>query len=327
MNFRAPLASVFVMNALLAFTVLAQQPSLPTSAIDSLAKYSREKGGISFLLMQDGNVLREEYPNGGSPDRPTELASGTKSFSGVAALCAEADGLLDLDEPASKTLSEWQDDERRAITIRQLLSLSSGIIGRSGPLAANRVPSYKDAIKAMPNAKPGTKFQYGPVPYMIWGEILRRKLEPQGLSVEAYYEKKIFAPLGMSHGLWRKDADGNVHLPSGLAMTAREWAKFGEMVRLGGNGVLPPGKVKELFRPSPANAGYGLTWWIPVGSKSGTPLLRKHLKDVVMAAGLGGQKLYIIPSLRVTIVRQAPVAGGRSSFSDSEFLGLLAERL
>lgn len=319
MNFRAPLASVLLMHALLAFAVLAQQPALPRSTVESLAKYSRENGGISFLLMQDGKVLHEEYPNGGSPDRPTELASGTKSFSGVAALCAEADGLLDLDEPASKTLSEWQEDERKAITIRQLLSLSSGIIGRAGPLAANRVPTYKDAIKAMPNAKPGMTFQYGAVPYMIWGEILRRKLEPHGLSVQAYYEKKIFEPLGMSHGFWRKEADGNVHLPSGLAMTAREWAKFGEMIRLDGRGVLPPGKVKELFRPAPANAGYGLTWWMPVS--------RNSLKDVAMAAGLGGQRLYVIPSLRLTIVRQAPVVGSRGNFRDPEFLGLLAERL
>ncbi len=315
------------MTALL-LLALVQTPNITLDTAKAAAEYSGKNGGFSFLLMQNGKVVYEEYPNGGSATRPTELASGTKSFSGVAALCAQEEGLLTLDEPASKTLTEWQNDERKSITIRQILSLCSGITGGTGALAANRVPTYADAIQYKPNAKPGEKFQYGAVPYMTWGEILRRKVEPKGLSVEQYMEQKIFKPLGMTHGLWRKGKDGNVHLPSGLAMTAREWIKFGEMVRLDGKGVLPKGRVSELFKPSHANPAYGLTWWLPTQGAAGATVRRPKAegpRDVYLAAGAGGQRLFVIRSQGITVVRQAPVRLRQDTFKDAEFLKILLQ--
>jgi CubicO group peptidase (beta-lactamase class C family) len=300
--------------------------SAPTTAqLKDAAEYSASKQGFSYLVMQKGKVLLEEYPNGGSASRPTELASGTKSFSGVMALCAEEDGLLKLDEPVSKTLTEWQADSRRDITIRQLLTLTSGISGGPSAMVTGRVPSYKEAITNQPGAKPGEKFQYGPVPFMIFGEVMRRKLEPRKESVSGYMERRIFRPIGFQHGFWRKDADGNVHIPSGAAVTAREWAKFGEAIRLGAKGILKSGASKTLFEGTKTNPSYGLTWWLPAngGQRAGSRLRWPRMdglpKDIYMAAGAGGQRLYVVPSKELIIVRQAPVRSGEA-FADIIFL-------
>ncbi len=301
----------------LAFSVTA-----PTaSQIDAAAKYSREQLGASFLVMQSGKVLREEYPGLGRTDRAWELASGTKSFNGVMALYAVEDGLLKLDEKASDTITEWKVDRRKDITIRQLLSLVSGIPGGT----MGRPPSYSDAIGFKATADPGTRFQYGPAPFMAFGELMRRKLLPKKESVLAYIERRILKPAGAAHGPWKRDSDGNAHLPSGASMTAQDWAKFGEMIRLDGKGMLPPGKTKMLFQTTTVNPSYGLTWWLPSregltpGGRTNWKWSDKLPKDVYVAAGAGGQRLYVIPSHELVVVRQAPVRMA-DDFEDMPFL-------
>src|SRR5205814_9185898 len=96
----------------------------------SAAAYSAKHKGISCLVMIDGNVVFEDYPNGGKADRAFELASGTKSFWGVAAVAAVQDGLLKLDERAADTLTEWKDDAKKSkVMLRQILSLTAGLPG------------------------------------------------------------------------------------------------------------------------------------------------------------------------------------------------------
>jgi CubicO group peptidase (beta-lactamase class C family) len=105
-------------------------------------------------------------------------------------------------------------------------------------------------------------------------------------------------------------------------MTARNWARFGETIRLDGRGVLKPGQVKRLWEATAANPTYGLTWWLPTagaGGAVGRALVEGLPNDVRMAAGAGGQRLYVIPSRELVVVRQAPVRGGER-FQDGEFL-------
>ena len=224
-------------------------------------EFSEKARGIAMLVLLDGKVVFEAYSNGGAAMRATELASGTKSFSGVLALCAVEDGLLQLDEKASDTLTEWRDDPaRRDITIRQILTLTSGIPGGESALTTGRVPSYAEAIAIKAVAAPGRKFSYGPNPFQIFGEILRRKLTARDETVTQYLARKILDPLGIKPARWRLAATGQPNLPSGAALTARDWAKFGEAIRLDAKGILPAGKVAGCFRGTEANPGYGLTW-------------------------------------------------------------------
>ena len=97
----------------------------PVADYAAAARYSAERSGVSLLVMQAGRTLFENYPRGG-PERFYELASGTKSFSGVMAAALVQDGLLTLDETCADTLTEWHADPvKRTATIRSLLSLES----------------------------------------------------------------------------------------------------------------------------------------------------------------------------------------------------------
>lgn len=191
----------------------------------SAATYSHSQRGTGVLVMRRGETIFEDYAAGWTAEKPHLLASGTKSFSGVMAACAVQDGLLTLDEKVADTLTEWKTDARKSqVTIRQLLSLSSGIDGGDNGTA----PGYTRAVTmAVASAAPGEKFSYGPIPFQCFGELLRRKLAPKNESVEAYLRRRILDPIGLKVGFWRKDADGNINLPAGAFLTPRKWVKFG----------------------------------------------------------------------------------------------------
>ncbi|HSG39279.1 MAG TPA: serine hydrolase [Thermoanaerobaculia bacterium] len=332
--------------------VLITPAALPADTIDlkslrKAAEYSAARKGISMLVMVDGEILFEDYPNGGSPSRPSELASGTKSFSGAMAVAAAQDGLLKLDERVSRTITEWQREPRRSkITIRQLLSLTSGIEAAS---RAGRVPTYAAAVTTPVATAPGARFDYGAEPFQIFGELMLRKLASRGEDPLDYLKRRIFDPIGLEIGRWRRGADGNPHLPSGASLTARDWAKFGELVRRGGvwqgRRILDKALLDQCFQGTPANPAYGLTWWlnrnVPPALRRTIPLLQRNglgnadlwaargiPRDLVMAAGAGDQRLYISRERKLVVVRQADgilgaLFGADSGYSDLEFLTLL----
>jgi CubicO group peptidase (beta-lactamase class C family) len=295
------------------------------------ASYSAQRRGVSMLVMQRGEVIFEDYPNEGGATRGWELASGTKSFTGVMAAAAVQDNLLTWDEPAADVLSEWRSDERRRITIRHLLSLTSGVGG--GPIA--RPPTYADAISQRAEAPPGERFAYGPTPFQIFGEIIRRKTNGDPLD---YLTRRILAPLEIEPTRWRRGADGMPHMPSGAGLTARDWARFGWFVLQHGEGRVDPDALAQCFIGSHANPGYGLSFWllrdglVPPGRNAGIEIdtaMSERFGGISMAAGAGNQRLYLVPALDLIIARQATGIlqalmrrNSSPAWSDAEFLRL-----
>ena len=300
--------------------------------LEAAASYSRARRGVSLLVMHRGRIVFEDYPGPGAPDRGWELASGTKSFTGVMAAAAVKDRLLELDEAAAETLPEWRADPlKRRITIHQLLSLESGL----EPGAIGRPPSYAAAVQTRAQNEPGAVFAYAPAPFQIFGEIMRRKLNADPL---AYLTRRVFDPLRIAPTDWRRGADGLPFMPQGAQFTARDWAHFGEWVRTGGGDLVDRAALAQCFVPSHANPGYGMSWWllrpglIPPGPMAGVAVdaaMSERYGVIRMAAGAGDQRLYIAPDLELVVARQANqilramFARGAGRWSDAEFLRTL----
>lgn len=388
------------MLTLLVALVLAQPVAAPAPALDPAEKarfdkaadYSRDHAGRGVLIQQHGKTIYERYDNGGSAETPQPLASGTKSFTGVAAMFAIQDGLITLDEKVADTITEWQSDPKKSqITVRHLLTLSSGLKAdgdgvkeRNRDLGAGkrnvsevaingaREDWFKAAIDAPMTGTPGGQFEYGGNHYYAFGEFLERKLKASTpplpeKTVWDYYTARIFKPIGLDVARMGKDKEGHPNLPGGCSLTAREWVKFGQFVLDQGawkdakgekKQLLKPELLAQCFVPSAKNPSYGLTFWLrrsgqeatnpmrpgttgadapagtireklaermrnksfesktaPVNGPDGKPI------DVRMAAGLGGQKLYILPQYDMVIVRFAKIGdtAGRT-FDDKPFL-------
>ena len=294
------------------------------------AEYSRESRGLSVLVMKGDKIVFEDYQNGHAADRPWNLASGTKSFSGVMCAAAIEDKLISsFDEKVSETIVEWKSEPRKSkITIRQLLSLTSGI--DAGQIGV--VPSYAEAITKSAEFEPGTHFEYGPVPFQTFGELMTRKLKAKNETIMGYLKRRILTPIGLNVASWR-EVNGQPLLPQGANLTAREWVKFGLFLKSGGkwNGkqIVAKKLLDELVVGSKANPAYGITFWLnnkginPQGRAIGEAVeaisqngIAAGVKDLYMAAGAANQRLYIIPSLDMVIVRQGQLA----KFDDAEFI-------
>lgn len=280
---------------------------------------STSQAGLSVLVLRDGRIICEDYANGGGVDKGHEIWSGTKSFTGIAAAIMVKDGMLSLDERVSDTIAEWKSDPvKSTVTIRQLLSLTSGIGNEGQP--GGRAPGYAKAIATGFTAKPGELFQYGPQSFQVFGELMQRKLKARGLEPDsrAFMKSRILDPIGMVWTDWRRTPEGDALMPQGSSFTAREWSKFGEFIRAGGvaNGkmLVDPKAFKELFIGTKANPAYGISWWLPNATNApdvvtaSIDLVRHSTelpRDMVIAGGAGNQRMFIVPSCKLTVVRQA----------------------
>jgi len=240
------------------------------------AEYSRKHDGEVLLVLLDGKPVFEDAISGWTVDSPHLLASGTKSFSGIAAALAIDDGLLSLDEKVSDTIHEWKADPRKSqATVRQLLSLASGIESLSSTIenarntrAAGITNRATASINAKSLAAPGERFIYGPSQFYVFGELMKRKFaaaKTGDADVVAYLTRKVFAPLGINPRFLRDEA-GNANLPGGCRMSAKDWAVFGEFVRNGGvhdgKRIVGESTLAELMKSHGPNQAYGLTWWL-----------------------------------------------------------------
>lgn len=319
---------------LLSSTVVAS-PANP-NALRAAAAYSRSAGGTSFLARQNGQTLLEE-----SAGEPHRIYSGTKAFWGLAALAAAEDGLLSLDERVAETIPAWQADSRKArVTIRQLLDFSAGLdpvfsLHRDNPGDRDSI-----AIRAPIVANPGSAFIYGPSALQVFHAVLKEKLH--GESPTHYLERRVLHRLGLGPQRYLTDSAGNPLLASGWLLSARQWAKLGEVALTGGAPIVSAGSMSQCWRGSEANRAFSLGWWnnrqAPGGrefdiesmlvpkwqrqSWGGTVLCRDAPSDVVACIGSGYQRLYVIPSMNLVVVRH----GSGRRFSDSRFLRLLVGR-
>ena len=218
-----------------------------------------------MLVMQNGRIVFERYANGGMENGRWPIFSGTKNFWGLAALCAVRDGIVRLDDHVADTITEWQNDPLKSqITVRELLNQTSGLDTASF-LHRQSIPDRNAVAIRLPILSPaGTRFVYGPSHLQVFCELLRRKL--RGRSAIAYLEQNITGPLGLGSLEFKKDKRGNPLPASGFELTAREWARLGELVL--GNGdyhgrqIVPASLLREAFAGSSANPTYGLTFWL-----------------------------------------------------------------
>ncbi|MBM3311844.1 MAG: serine hydrolase [Candidatus Aminicenantes bacterium] len=304
-----------------------QAPSFPPVAPAVLEKalaYAKSHNGLSLVILQDGRTILEDYHNGFEKGDSHILTSGTKSFSGVLLAALIDDGIVSsFDEKVSEAVAEWRSDpQKRDITLRDLLSLTSGL--DAGPIG--RVLPYAQALQSKVLHPRGTFFQYGPAPFQVFGEFVKRKL--QGETALSFLTTRVFRPIGLQPTGWRFGQDRNPNLASGADLRAGEWAKFGELVRRrgrwGDRTVVSPDLIEELLKPSKTNPAYGLGFWLKTGSgaeaeEGGGRTAQEPELQVIMAAGAGKQRLYIIDELGLVVARQ----GKASSFLDGEFLQIL----
>ncbi len=312
---------------------------IPTGKPDGIAPealaaaqaYADETESVGLLVWHKGALVYEKYGKGFDASTTTDSASTHKTVLGLLVGAAIADGYIkSVDQPVADFLPEFRNDARSRIKVRDLLQMTSGLKLVTGlnPFKPSmiRMSLTTDVpgivLNLPPVAEPGSDFQYANANPQLLGIILSRAT---GKPYQQYLSERLWSRLGAGPAQVQLDHPGGVPRTfCCLITTPRAWLKVGLLLlnrgRVGDDQVVPAEWVDAMTTPSPRNPNYGYLTWL--GSPPGTE--RKYndqtvkafhsapflAKDVIYLDGFGGQRVYVVPSKQLVIVRM-----GRGQFS------------
>ena len=272
----------------------------------------------AIVVVHNGRVIAERYAQGYGINTPILGFSMTKSVMNALVGMLVHERKLALDAPAPVAAWSGIADPRRAITVEQLMRMSSGLAldeTGSGFDPSNQMfyvePDMAGyAQRAALVAAPGTRWAYSSASTHLLARIVRDRVGGTADAVQRFAFRELFDVLGMRSVTLEMDATGTPIGAHYMLASARDWARFGSLYLddgvVGGRRLLPEGWVQFSTTPTLGTA-YGAGWWTNRGSdpgalhrvKAGIPA------DAYFAFGNLGQRIAVIPSERLVIVRMA----------------------
>ena len=308
------------------------------AAIASAKSYSDKHQGVGLIVMHDGKLVHESYAEGVDETSLTASASMMKSVLSLLYGIALENGLIDsIDDQVGDYVKEWSGDARGAITLRELLTMSSAL-GQSDFMQMLFAPDIAAiALQTELAEPPESRFAYSNAKSKVLAIALDRRVRQAGYaSLVQFLHAELWCPMGGSEALVWVDPAGKMRGYAGLHASLRDWARIGELILNGGNAngnqIVPASWLAEMAKPSAANAQYGLHVWLgrewtpqrsysaasPVKVPQSEPFVAN---DIIYFDGFGGQRVYLIPSKGLTMVRAGMVD---LQFDDSVLPNLLA---
>lgn len=315
---------------------------LSPEASHRLDGFAAQTDSFALLVARNGQVIHEYYAPG--IDRTTRFDTASMHKAVVALLvgAAVADGAIkSIDDPLDRYLTGLPDDGRGRITIRQLLEMRSGL--RTPPLSESAASPYWQtyfgedlawSISQWP-MQPATADQFyyanANTQYLLW--VIE---SATGQSYRDYLSRRLWQPIGAQDArLWLDHEGGSPRGFCCLQASGQDWLRIGELIRnhgrWGTHRLIPARWVTAMMASSAANPNFGRNLWrgspyapartygpgIPAVIRSGQPFVRD---DTVFIDGSGGQRVYVIPSERLTIVR---IGRPRADWDDSQLPNLV----
>ncbi|MGB3797698.1 MAG: serine hydrolase domain-containing protein, partial [Alteraurantiacibacter sp.] len=272
--------------------------------------FMESQNAAAVVVVHDGKVVMERYGLDFSADGKWTSFSVAKSLTSTLVGAALADGDIEsLDDPVSKYLPDMRGSAYDDVTVRQLLTMSSGVKWSedySDPqsdvaLFNEHVPEDEDVdalvdyMRRLPlDAEPGTRWQYNTGETNLIGVLVR---EATGKNLADYLSQEIWAPFGMEQdATWLLSSSGSEISGCCIQASTRDMARFGLFAlgggMAGGQRVVPEGWFDEAtdpaFETGRFDRGYAYQWWTYPG-------------NAYAASGLFGQGIFIDPVRNLVI--------------------------
>jgi CubicO group peptidase (beta-lactamase class C family) len=299
--------------------------------LDDLYTYLQQKNTKAFLILKNGKIIAERYFGTFTVDSNWYWASAGKTMTAMLVGIAQKEGLLNINNKSSQYLgSGWTSlpaAKEDLITVRHQLTMTTGLDDAVTPDNDCTDPGclvYK--------ADAGTRWAYHNAPYTRLDKVVENA---SGVTYNTYFQQKIRDKIGMN-GLWLKIGYNNVYYS-----TPRSMARFGMLLLNKGKwdqtAVLDDENYfnSQVNTSQTLNPSYGyLTWlngksahMLPTVQFAFTgPLMPNAPSDMFAALGKNDQKIYVVPSQNLVVVRMGEPAGNVqlavSSF-DNELWGKL----
>lgn len=304
-----------------------------TAKLNELYTYLQQKNTRAFIVLKNGRIVAERYFGTFTADSNWYWASAGKTMTALLVGIAQQEGLLNINTRTSQYLGNgWTSlplAKENLITVRHQLTMSSGLDDGTGDVDCT-LPAclqYK--------ADAGTRWAYHNAPYTLLDKVVENA---SGMTYNAYFQQKIRNRIGMN-GVWlRQDTYNNVFFS-----TPRSMARFGLLMlnkgKWDGTNILSDTNYfnAQVNTSQPMNASYGYLTWLNGKASHMLPQTQFNFQGMLapnapadMYAGLGknDQKVYVVPSQKLVVIRMGNSAGNVqlavSSF-DNELWGKLRE--
>lgn len=276
-------------------------------------------GTRAVVVMQGGEIIAERYAEGVSAETPLKGWSMNKTLTGLLIGMLVDRGWLELDAPAP--VPEWasKGDPRGAITLRDLMTMSSGLdFDESyGDMTSDVVEMLLNERSAAARAaaaplahEPGAYWYYSSGTTNILARIAGDVLEAHDLSLPEFMQTELFVPLGVGDATLELDAAGDYVGSSFGYMSTRDWARMGRLFvdegrAPGGERIVSSDWIKFMTTDNGLSGGqYGAQLWLHrMTPDDDNPPLPGVPADAVFFLGHDGQIVAVIPSRDLVVVR------------------------
>ncbi|MFC2089579.1 serine hydrolase domain-containing protein [Bacteroidota bacterium] len=283
------------------------------------------KKTLGIAVVYNNQLIAEKYL--GEYDQWTKFHgwSMTKSVTGTLAGILVDEGVLNLNEPTG--FDEWQNDDRKTITLDHVIRMSSGLdwfenyftISDATIMLMRSDDMLGTVLQSKLTHEPGTFYNYSGGDANLVSGIIRKAMKDDELYHGLVYNK-LFHRIGMLNTVVETDARGLFVASSYSYGSTRDWARFGLLFLnegvFEGDTILSKQWVNYMKTAAPASNGtYAGTFWLKEPSPEND--LADIPEDVFFADGFLGQRVYIIPSKKLVAVR---MGYSLSNFSVNDFL-------
>ena len=220
-------------------------------------------GADACLVAYKGQLVQEWY--GPRYRRPMYAMSSTKSVTGLLVGMLIDDGRIkSIDARVCEYLSEWCAGPRGRVTLRHLLTMTSGLPNMQDARSVGFAADKNSHVRALtPATEPGSAWAYSNEGVQLLSPILDKAA---GEPIQDYARKRLFEPLGMSNSRLNIDAAGHAWTYADMLTTPREFARIGMLMAQrgmwAGKRIVSEAWIDASVQPSQKhNAEYGLLWW------------------------------------------------------------------
>lgn len=291
--------------------------------LDQAIANERFKRINSIIVIRNGELLVERYYNGAARDQTHNPRSVGKTVAATILGIAISEGHID---SVDQRLEEFYDlenyenysEKKAAVTLRQLLTMTSGFEGYDfdPDSIGNEEYMYPEDnwvrwalnLPMAEDREPGDDWRYFTAGIVILGDILNTAV-PGGL--EAYADRKLFEPIGVRNYDWQRTPQRVANTAGGIQLTPLGFAKFGELHRdygrWQGMSIVPADWVDAMLQPvvdtTVEGNRYGYLWW----HKSYR--VDDEDWDVAYCSGNGGNKIFVFDDRDLVVVVTASAYG------------------
>ena len=290
----------FLLCLLLNINLLfAQSGAVDHQQVDRVLQFSDSTGATKAMLMHSGEVIGS-FSSEECDSTYMNTASMVKSWTGLAVGVLADQGKISVDDEVCEYLPDWEAGCKNDVTIKQLLTMSSGLLkirpASKSILAQDDMNAF--ALKQDLPAEPGSRFSYSNEGVQLLGIMIE---QITGQTANDFFTEHLFEPLGMDSTRLYVDKSGNDMVYGGAKTTVQDAAKIGQLVlndgRYQGNQVISEDWISRMLTSSKTANYYGYLWWISP-SHIGKPL------ENYAAMGDRGQLTVVYPNKNLVYVRQ-----------------------